>query len=309
MEYKTENNILMKPVEMDDDGCVVIPGNIVKINDKAFERYCNVRGKTIRELVLPEGLEEIGGYAFGCCCELERLYFPHSLKSIGYNAFQRCDMPEELVIPGNVEDIDTEAFIDCRSIKTLRVESGVKKIRERAFGYCTGLRTLILPLGLKLNSYIYTDHMYDSGGKVCVFEGCKGITDIIVPGKMRAHGGFDVSGFRYPLGRYINRVLQYIEDKRFAPDSFEPEMEIQFLLGCYKAEPDPLTELVLKEYFEYAIEAVIKSDDHEGICAMLRSGRLINADNADYCISIAEKYEKHDTVRLLRRYIEACPAQ
>lgn len=58
-----------------------IPSKIVRIGESAFS-YCKFKG----ELILPEGLEEIGNSAFGSN-ELTSIVFPSTLKSLSYSVF------------------------------------------------------------------------------------------------------------------------------------------------------------------------------------------------------------------------------
>lgn len=62
------------------DGC-----RVTGICDGAFA------GKPLRELVLPDGLEEIGERAFYGCRQLGYLILPDSLKTIGKEAFMDCN--------------------------------------------------------------------------------------------------------------------------------------------------------------------------------------------------------------------------
>ena len=71
------------------EGVVDIPANIgaenlpvIKIKDGAFKGK-----KSIKTVILPDGLEEIGTYAFSSCNNLKKVFMPNTVKSIGSDAF------------------------------------------------------------------------------------------------------------------------------------------------------------------------------------------------------------------------------
>ncbi|MBR2047250.1 MAG: leucine-rich repeat protein, partial [Oscillospiraceae bacterium] len=64
----------------------------------------------ITHVVITEGVERLGSYAFGRFWELEAVELPHSLTSIGDHAFYDCDELTEITIPAYVEQIHSGAF-------------------------------------------------------------------------------------------------------------------------------------------------------------------------------------------------------
>lgn len=60
---------------------VIIPGSVESIDDSAF------RDSKVTKIVLEDGLERIGDYAFATCNLLEDIDLPSTLKVIGNNAF------------------------------------------------------------------------------------------------------------------------------------------------------------------------------------------------------------------------------
>ena len=63
---------------------LVLPEGVKIIEDFAFF------GQEFEEVILPEGLEEIGAGAFEACSALVRVIFPQSLQKLGEYAFDRC---------------------------------------------------------------------------------------------------------------------------------------------------------------------------------------------------------------------------
>ena len=70
----------------------------------------------LREVVLPDTLEEIGDDAFSGCVSLDTIRFPEGLKRIGDSAFWDCDALEEIVLPQSLEVIASDAFGDCGAL-------------------------------------------------------------------------------------------------------------------------------------------------------------------------------------------------
>lgn len=61
-------------------------------------------------LIIPEGVEEIGQFAFWECDRLEKVIISRSVEEIGFKAFFGCIELKEIVIPEGVKEIREEAF-------------------------------------------------------------------------------------------------------------------------------------------------------------------------------------------------------
>ena len=66
-----------------------IDGNLYNKNGTTLIQYAI--GKTATEFAIPEGVTEIGSYAFAYCDSLTSVIIPDSVTSIGYGAFGVCD--------------------------------------------------------------------------------------------------------------------------------------------------------------------------------------------------------------------------
>jgi hypothetical protein len=96
---------------------IVIPGNIKTIGERAFEG-----SKNLKEVVIEEGTEEIGSWAFNECDSLETVTLPSTLISID-DSFSKCTNLKSVNIPSSVTEIDEDAFYMCDNL-TLTVEAG-----------------------------------------------------------------------------------------------------------------------------------------------------------------------------------------
>lgn len=105
--------------------------------------------KTLKTVILPEGVEEIEDRAFERCENLENIVFPSTLKRIGDHAFQDCHSLTQITFPAEMEVIAHSAFEGCSSLQSVEIPDNVTQIRECAFAGCTSLTQIILPVSLK----------------------------------------------------------------------------------------------------------------------------------------------------------------
>ncbi len=95
---------------------VVVPGHLKVIENSAFSNCLN-----LKEVIIEEGIERIGYSAFLGCDALDDLILPNGLRYIEGFAFGRCTL-YEVFIPDSVERIDSNAF--ANSPHLLYVEIG-----------------------------------------------------------------------------------------------------------------------------------------------------------------------------------------
>lgn len=103
----------------------------------------------IRHLILPEGIREIGDYAFSRM-RLEQVNLPKSLRKLGRSCFSNCHWlsTEPLVIPKGITTIPIQCFINCQCFKNIVLPSTLKVIKVCAF-YNTRVAEVNFPNGLE----------------------------------------------------------------------------------------------------------------------------------------------------------------
>ena len=89
---------------------------------------------TLKNIVIPEGVTEIGEYAFYTCIFLETVVLPKSLKKIGKMAFMSCRALRQVEIPEGVEQIDTHAFGATNNLKEVHLPDSLKVVDRCIFG-------------------------------------------------------------------------------------------------------------------------------------------------------------------------------
>ena len=149
-------------------------GNGILTRSDVNARISKIQGSL--EVVIEDGITEIGNYAFFNCDKLERVEM-ESVKSIGDNVFYGCILLEKLKM-SSVTFIGCFVFSGC--IKLERVEMpSVTDIRGFAFSGCVGLLSVEMPLAKMI------------GGSV--FEGCSRLERVKIEA-VKSIGDYTFSG-------------------------------------------------------------------------------------------------------------------
>lgn len=103
------------------------------------------RWRDLKEVVIEEGVTEIGVDAFSVCTSLETVTLPESLQKIGEKAFSYCTSLKTINIPASVNVIGPKAFFFCKSLTSIDIPEGVTEISYATFGYAENLTTVNIP--------------------------------------------------------------------------------------------------------------------------------------------------------------------
>ena len=137
---------------------------------------------SLRKVVLPSGLTDIGDYAFYGCRNLSEIELPESVARIGRRAFAMCGSLQKLTVPAAIDSIGDSAFAltpwydsllyhhdliifngkvydaGRRCTGTVTVPDYVTEIGDYAFYSCPGLNTVILPESVEsVGQYAFCD--------------------------------------------------------------------------------------------------------------------------------------------------------
>ena len=134
-----------------EDGILNISGS-GKIDDNISGMPWASYSSEIKEIVVEEGITEIGEGAFRDCSNAVFVVLPNSLRIIGVGAFLGNNF-EKITIPEGVEIIRGDAFIDCNELKEITIPNSVIEIDSGAFAECDNLEKVILPNNLNIISY------------------------------------------------------------------------------------------------------------------------------------------------------------
>ena len=103
------------------------------------------RWRELKEVVIEEGVTEIGVDAFSVCTSLEKVTLPESLQKIGEKAFSYCTSLKTINIPDSVNVIGPKAFYFCKSLTSIDIPEGITEIGYATFGYAENLTTVNIP--------------------------------------------------------------------------------------------------------------------------------------------------------------------
>ncbi len=117
-----------------------IPENITKIGEYAFY------GNPSENIIVPEGVKEIGDHAFNWCYNLKSLILPSKVERIGKFAFSKCQKLEQLTIPESVRFIGESAFYWMSNCKAIKFESLIPPFIEASTedGYYNTITGLVI---------------------------------------------------------------------------------------------------------------------------------------------------------------------
>lgn len=110
---------------------LVIPEGITKIAKCGLSHYFSYYSWDLKEIVLPDGLLEIGEAAFKGI-HLEKINIPDSVIKLGKEAFAWTNITE-IRIPKGVKSLPAELFLSC-NLKKMYIPGTVEKIGRSIFG-------------------------------------------------------------------------------------------------------------------------------------------------------------------------------
>lgn len=98
------------------------------------------KAETNDTFVIPDGVENIGGYSFYKNTALVHLTFADSVRTIGDMAFFGCNNMWSIRLPESLESIGADAFSYCWSMSPIMyIPASVKSIDHHAFFSCSSL--------------------------------------------------------------------------------------------------------------------------------------------------------------------------
>ena len=141
-------------------------------------------GKNITEVLVENGVTNIGELAFYGCERLTSITIPNSVTSIDEYAFSDCTGLKSIIIPDSVISIGDSAFRACTGLTGISIPDSVKSIKGYVFDGCKGLKSITIPNSVTSIGY-------------CAFSGCTGLTSITIPDSVTSIG---VCAFNFCAG-------------------------------------------------------------------------------------------------------------
>ena len=130
-------------------------------------------------VTIPNGVREIGNWAFILCEMLTSVTIPDSVTVIGENAFGECFALPSVKIPNSVTYIGDGAFSECASLTSVTIPDSITTIGRNAFGLCYSLESVTIPVGV-------TEIGYGA------FLGCPSLTTVYYGGSEKQWYAIDI---------------------------------------------------------------------------------------------------------------------
>lgn len=113
------------------DGELVIPEGITEIGVKAF------RGRTgLTKVEFPNSLVNIEDFAFYGCSEIIDLVFREGLCEIGYASFSRCTAIESVDFPQSLSILGKDAFYGCINLRKVNMPDTLSNVYDTSLYGC-----------------------------------------------------------------------------------------------------------------------------------------------------------------------------
>lgn len=109
-----------------------------------FAHHLFLNGQEIKNLIIPETVQELKSYVFYNCSGLTSVVIPNSVTSIGMDAFRECSGLTSVSIGNSVTEIGRYAFSNCTSLTSVEIPNSVTSINSYAFEG-SGLTSIKIP--------------------------------------------------------------------------------------------------------------------------------------------------------------------
>ena len=147
--------------------------------------------RSVKSVIIPEGVTTIGENAFRLCKNLVSIDIPDSITTIGDFAFMNCTDLTSIVLPNGVTHIGEDAFSNCYSLTSIVLPNGITSIGQRAFFACSSLTSVSIPdsvtsigehafFNCNLTYVVIPDSVTTIKG--WAFNGCTNLTDVYYTG-------------------------------------------------------------------------------------------------------------------------------
>ncbi len=156
-------------------------GDIISEEEPDATKIAYIGNNFIREVVIPEGVETIGPYAFAGLTELTKVVLPKSLEAIEYGAFfgcsklvtveglenvklinkyafQNCNIKNDLQLK-NIHAVGDYAFAGNKNLTSVSFSSTLSSIGESAFAGNTSLENFDVSMcgNIKYGPFVFSD--------------------------------------------------------------------------------------------------------------------------------------------------------
>lgn len=170
--YNGAGGVVTIPAEIDGKKVVAVIGTVDKPS-ALHER------KDITKVIISEGVEVVGRYAFSKTTSLKEVVLPSTLKTIGFEAFKLTSITS-IKIPESVTEIQAGAFNDTK-LTSIHIPKNAK-LNGSIVAYCDSLKKITVD---SANPYYAADgkFLYSKTDDKTAVNYAGGITDkrVVIP--------------------------------------------------------------------------------------------------------------------------------
>ncbi len=205
-------------------------------DDAETSKQWYIGESTITKVVLPEGIEKIGAYAFANLTGLEEIVLPSTLEAIEYGAFYGCTSLKKVTFSGenNLKIINQHAFENCNLEGTLDL-SAICVISDYAFAGNKKLE------GVKTSDTLLSIGEY-------AFAGCKALKDVTITASKVKYGPYAFTGCETLTTFYVNAAVlpegMFYECEKLTSVSIGPDVNT---IGEFAFRDTAVATLEVKE--------------------------------------------------------------
>ncbi|MGN1104128.1 MAG: leucine-rich repeat protein [Candidatus Coproplasma sp.] len=166
---------------------LIVPEGVKEIGESAFKNNYSIISVRIADSV-----ESIGKFAFCYCQNLKYVYFGENsrLESIGQQAFVNCMALKEICLPENLQTVGMGAFTYCTSLSKVSIGSKVDNIDSYTFERCGELSELVI--SPENQSVTLIDGILFDKDKTNIIWISADVKKVVVPSTV---SGYSVSGY------------------------------------------------------------------------------------------------------------------
>lgn len=153
-----------------------------------YAKHLFLNGTEIKDLVIPDGVKSISGWAFSFWSNLTSVTIPKSVTFIGENAFDGCAGLTTVSIDNSVLEIEKEAFKDCNNLKTLQITDVASWCESQIAPYGNPLRNTH---SLYVNDKEVKELVIPEGVtsiNLGVFDGYSALASVTIPSSVETIG-------------------------------------------------------------------------------------------------------------------------
>lgn len=143
--------------------------------------------KDIEKIIIPDGVLQIGTYAFSGFENLKSVTIPNSVNRIRSKAFSKCRNLKEIIMGNGVEVIENSAFISCSSIEKVYIKDLINWCNIKFESILANPLANVAKLYLNnvcISNLTFPDSI--KSVKDYTFAGCCGINSLIIPKNVEA---------------------------------------------------------------------------------------------------------------------------